>query len=39
MLPTYNWPNKAQLDPLSPPVAALLEQARFFQKYQPAAGL
>ncbi len=37
VLPTYNWPDKAQFEPLSSPAAALLEQARFFQKYQPAA--
>ena len=37
VLPTYNWPAKAQLDQLSGPTAALLEQARFFQKYQPTA--
>src|ERR1017187_6018392 len=37
VLPTYNWPNKEQLDQLTGPAAALLEQARFFQKYQPTA--
>ena len=35
VLPTYNWPNKEQLDQLTGPAAALLEQARFYQKYQP----
>ena len=35
VLPTYCWPDKAQLDHLSEPTEALLEQARFFQKYQP----
>ena len=34
-LPTYVWPNKGQLESLSPPTAALLEQASFFQKYHP----
>ena len=37
VLPTYCWPDKAQLDPLSAPTAALFEQARFFQKFQPVA--
>ena len=35
VLPTYGWPDKAQLDQLSAPAAAVFEQARFFQKYQP----
>ena len=35
VLPTYAWPEKAQLDPLLPGAAAVLEQARFFQKLEP----
>jgi hypothetical protein len=37
VLSTYAWPDKAQLDQLTAPIAALLDQARFFQKYQPTA--
>jgi hypothetical protein len=35
VLPTYAWPNKEQLDQPSAAVAALLQQARFFQEHQP----
>jgi Domain of unknown function (DUF6259) len=37
VLPTYTWPDKAQIDQPPSPTKALLEQARFFQEYQPVA--
>jgi hypothetical protein len=36
VLPTYNWPGMSQMAQKSSPVAAVLEQARFFQKHQPS---
>ena len=37
VLPTYNHPAMSQMAQLASPVAALLEHARFFQKYLPVA--
>jgi hypothetical protein len=36
VLPTYNWPALSQMAQTSSPVAAVLQLARFFQKYLPS---